>query len=373
MRSLAYISTNFAYLLIMPRKKSNSSPKVNTELALSSFHLRFEELEKDHQWLLKQIKRKRKELTNFLEQMQEIAVEIAQRSRPFHEQLIELDREIHSIFEEIFTKRKFGKQSLKKIEKVYRMLQMMGTISPKRREYPDDEDEIDEEEFSQTDTDEDEEFHYDFNAGRSDRQENAPPKHKNSNEDLKQMRQSFLRLASIFHPDKVMDGENKEDYEEIMKEVNRAYEEGDMARLLELERQYELDRSIDLDNASGSEIERRCDRLEKNNQMLKVQYENIKSELRWMRRTPEGEMVKEYRSLVRQGFDPIEEIVAEAKDHIEYVEEIRDFVADFRDKKMSIKDFLKGPNFGQPQVVEMDGDMLDELLAELIRRNMGDF
>ncbi|MEM9541296.1 MAG: molecular chaperone DnaJ [Cyanobacteria bacterium P01_E01_bin.42] len=355
----------------MARKKTKATSKVNSELALSSFHLRFEELEKDHQWLLKQIKRKRKELTNFLEQMQGIAVEIARRSRPFHEKLIELDREIHTIFEEIFTTRKFGKQSRKKIEKVYRMLQMMGTISPKRQGRGEDEEALDEEEFFQTD--EDEEFNYDFNAGRHERQENTPPQHENSHEDLKQMRQSFLRLASIFHPDKVVDGENKEDYEEIMKEVNRAYEEGDMARLLELERQYELDKSIARGNASSSEIERQCDRMEKNNQMLKVQYENIKTELRWMRRTPEGEMVKEYRSLVRQGFDPIEEIVAEAENHIEAVEEIRDFVADFRDKKITIKDFLKGPNFGQPQIVKIDGDMLDELLEELIRRNMGDF
>ncbi|MBP0017694.1 MAG: J domain-containing protein [Cyanobacteria bacterium SBLK] len=356
----------------MSRKKSKPIPKVNHEIALSSFHFRFEELEKDHQWLLKQIKRKRKELTNFLEQMKEIAVEVSRRSRPFHEQLIELDREIHAVFEEIFTTRKFGKQSRKKIEKVYRMLQMMGLISPKRLEHPENEDEIDNEEFYQSDDDR-EEFNDDFNSGNSDREDNSPPEHQNSHEDLQQMRQSFLRLASIFHPDKVTDGEKKEDYEEIMKEVNRAYEEGDMARLLELERQYELEKSINLDNASGSEIERQCDRLEKNNQMLKVQYESIKSELRWMRRTPEGEMVKEYRSLVRQGFDPIEEIVAEAKNHIEEVEEIRDFVADFRDKKMSIKDFVRGPYSGQPQVVEVDGDMLDEILAELIRRNMGDF
>lgn len=77
---------------------------------------------------------------------------------------------------------------------------------------------------------------------------------------------TFLRLASIFHPDKVTNQENQEDYAEIMKEINRADQEGDMARLLEIERQHQLNKSINLENASNSEIERQCDRLEMDNQ-----------------------------------------------------------------------------------------------------------
>ena len=355
----------------MAKKKIKPTSPATSDLAFSLFHTRFEQLEQDHQWLLKQIKRKRTELTNFLEQMQAIALEIVQRSQPFHEKLIELDREIHSLFEEIFTTRKFGKQSRQKIEKIYQMLQMTGAISPKGNRDREDKDGS-KEGFSQADTEND----ADFNSDRDDREDNIPPNHENSNAnpELKQMRRSFLRLAAIFHPDKVTDGENKEDYAEIMKEINRAYEEGDMARLLELERQYELDKAINLDDASNSEIERKCDRLEMENKMLKTQYENIKLELRWMRRTPEGEMVKAYRSLVREGFDPIQEMIGDAQNHIQEVEELYQFVADFRDKKITIKDFLKGPNFGKPIAIEEEmQEIMEDLFSQLERIHFEDF
>lgn len=351
----------------MTRKKTKPAAETNSELAFSSFHARFEELNKDHQWLLKQIKRKRTELSNFMEQMRSIAVEIFQRSQPLHQTLVKLDAEIHSLFEEIFATRKFGKQSRKKIEKVYRMLQLMGVISSIQDEDEEDlEEDSAEEEIPQECSGNDSDFNYEFDSDRFEGEDNLPPDGNNSNASphLKQMRRTFLRLAEIFHPDKVTNHENQEDYEEIMKEVNRAYEEGDMARLLEIERQYELEKSINLDTAFESEIERKCARLELDNQSLKTQYENIKSELRWMRRTREGEMVKEYRSLVREGFDPIEEAIAAAEHQIKEVEEIRNFVADFRDKKITIEDFLKGPS-GQKTREEQIKEMLAMLGVQI--------
>ena len=365
----------------MPRKKSKKkktqktapAPQGSSELGLSSFHLRFEELENDHQWFLKQIKRKQTELTKFLEQMREIAIEISLKSRPFHEKIVELDGEIHGMFEEIFTTRKLGKQSRKKVEEVYKTLQMMGVISPK---YDEDEEDLEdgwtEDEFG--DDEEDFNFNSEFNSDRSNQEDNVPPDHNDSSvsSDLKEMRRTFLRLAEVFHPDKVSDREVRGDYEEIMKEVNRAYQEKDMAKLLEIERQYDLDKAVNIGDSSRSEIERKCDRLEMHNQLLKTQYENIKSELRWMRRTPEGEMVKEYRSLVRDGLDPIKIVVSTAEEQVKKVEQMRDFVADFRDKKMTIKDFLKGPSFARKPTEEEIQEMLEELFSQVVI-NIDDF
>lgn len=44
---------------------STSTTSDTTSLGLSSFHERHRILEEEHQWLLKQIKRKRTELKNF--------------------------------------------------------------------------------------------------------------------------------------------------------------------------------------------------------------------------------------------------------------------------------------------------------------------
>ena len=99
-------------------------------LGLSSFHERRRCLEEEHQWLLKQIKRKRTELKNFLDQMRSIGMEIFKRVSPIQQQLLELDEEIHELFSEILTTRKLGQKSRKDITGVYHSLQMMGVISP---------------------------------------------------------------------------------------------------------------------------------------------------------------------------------------------------------------------------------------------------
>ena len=50
--------------------------KATSTLSLSTLHERFQALEKEHQWFLKQIKRKRTEVNNFVNQMRNIALEM---------------------------------------------------------------------------------------------------------------------------------------------------------------------------------------------------------------------------------------------------------------------------------------------------------
>ncbi len=62
------------------------------------------------------------------------------------------------------------------------------------------------------------------------------------------------------------------------KEVNRAYQEGDIARLLEIERQHHLQEEIDLKTSTKSDMERLCLQRERDNELLATQYENLKKE-----------------------------------------------------------------------------------------------
>lgn len=172
---------------IMAKKKYHPTQRTSSELAFSSFHARFEQLEKDRYRLLDKIKRQRSELSNFLEQMHSIALEIAQRSAPFHQKIIQLDREIHTWFAEIFTDRKFGKKSRHKIKKVYRMLQIMGLISSKENEDQEDlESDWTEAECHRNDARNASDFNSEFNA------DSFHQKRENdrSNSDLKQMRRT---------------------------------------------------------------------------------------------------------------------------------------------------------------------------------------
>ncbi len=61
----------------MPRPSADSLS--TSSLGLSSFHEHHRILEEKHQWLLKQIKRKRTELKNFMEQMGTLGTEIFQQ------------------------------------------------------------------------------------------------------------------------------------------------------------------------------------------------------------------------------------------------------------------------------------------------------
>ena len=342
----------------MPRKTKTTSPTIAPPLALSDLHLQLAGLEKEHQSLLKQIKKKRTELNNFVEKMRSLATEVFHRVGPNMKTMAELDKEIHALFAEILTTRKLGKQTQKKIESLYRMMQMGGIISYKPIDDDDDDDELDEL-FEENEFQENHQHRRQFWETERDSESSIGGR----TDESRKVRQTFLRLAEIFHPDKVKDNETQMTHTEIMKEINKAYQEGDLARLLEIERQYEVGETID--NNSEDDLSRKCKNIEEHNQILKTQYENLKRELRLVKNTPEGSMVAEYKKANKQGIDPIELMRETLESQTKIVAEIRNFVKDFKDKKITIKEFLAGP--------ESLRSMQQEIMEELIDKMMGEF
>jgi len=349
----------------MPRKTTVPSQSIKaTGLAPSELHIRLEFLEKEHQSLLKQIKRKRTELKNFIEQMRSFGTEFLTKATPNFQKMAELDQEIHTLFEEIFTTRKFGKQTLKNIEAVYRNLQITGVISVKANS-------------KHVDTELDEPFENedtttDFSNETSEEQhqywQSQHPVESPSvarTDDQRKIRQTFLKLAEIFHPDKVKDSETQKYHTEIMKEINKAYQEGDLARLLEIERSQQAGEVID--NNSEDDLTRRCRTLEQQNQILLAQYENLKHELRLTKNTPEGTMVTDSRKAAKKGIDAMAAIVETMESQINVVSGIRDFVKDFREQKITIKEFLAGPAPLHSLDEEIIEDILEQMLSELMR------
>ncbi len=341
---------------------SPSATTAATSLTLSSLHIRLETLEKEHQWLLKQIKKKRTEQKNFLEQMRSVATEIHGRCSPCFHKMASLDEEIHTLFDEILTARKLGKQTRKSIQQIYHNLQVAGIISVK---FNGTEDDIPEEFF------EAEEEENDFSDspnqdshGKGHNQEGYQEAQQdfssvNKKGESKKIRQTFLRLAEIFHPDKVTDNDIQLRHTEIMKEINKAYQEGDLARLLEIERLHQVEESFSID--SEDDLTRQCKKLEQHNEFLKTQYENLKSELRLAKSTNEGQMVSDYRKAVREGIDPIAQMVEQVESEIEVISSICNFVRDFRDKKITIKNFIAGP----PILQQRNQEIIDELFEEM--------
>ncbi len=326
-------------------------------LALSDFHLRLEFLERENQKSIEQIEKKRRELNNLLERIQEIGVEISQRSAPLFQKLVEIDRQIHAVFAEIFNGRKLGKQTRKNVETIYENLQASGLISPN----PNRSSELDDEDEDPDDPDWDgsgyEDSYQEFNF-RSE-----PEPKKLDRDELKKIRQLYLRLADVFHPDKVLDAADKEYRTEVMKEINQAYQAGDLAKLLTIERQHQLGEIIDRD--SENDLARRCDRLEQENEFLKSQLTNIKQEIKVMKKSREGSMVADYRKMTKNGLDPIGEALAQTEVQIKTIDGVYQFVVDFRDKRMTIGDFMQGPEVLRQMVELSQEELLMELFSQL--------
>lgn len=335
-------------------KKTSARPSaspVSNDLGLSELRVRLNFLEKENEKLLKQIEKNRTELNNLTESIKELGIKIAQRSAPVVQKLVEIDRQIHDVFTEIFTGRKLGKQSLKSIESIYYHLQSDGLISPKR--HPNDKN-VFEVKFSEDDPD------WEYHQQRSQREEEVESQ-KPDREELKKIRQTFLRLAEIFHPDKVSNEADKEYYTEVMKEINQAYQTGDLAKLLAIEKEQEL--GIIINRDSTDDLTRECAKVEAENAFLKKQSENLRKEIRLTKNTQEGEMTAHYKKITKYGGDPIEEALGELEAQIKVVDELHKFVIDFRDRRITIKEFLKGPTslIKQPQM--SDEEMLLDFLS----------
>lgn len=340
----------------MPKKVTASPSRATATtktLALSEAHLRLQFLEKEHQKLLKQIKKKRSELKNFVEQMRSVATEVFTKATPSFQKMAEVDREIHALFDEILTTRQLGKKSRKKIIQIYNNLQSAGIVSPKEDE--DDSDEELDELFEMH-----EQSAEDFRSSyQSQRPQDLEIPSVNRSNDSKKIRSLFLRLAEIFHPDKVTDEETQMRHTEIMKEINKAYQDGDLARLLEIEKQHDVGEFIDTSNQD--EVALKCTRVEQQNELLKNQLTNLKREMRLAKKSPEGAMVSDFRKVTKHGIDPIAQMLEQLTGQISIVSQIRDYVRDFRDEKISINKFLEGPDV----LCRMQEEMMDELYEEM--------
>lgn len=319
---------------------SNCSLKENT-LSFSSVHARVDFLHEKHKKILSQIKRKKTELSNLNEQMQTISQEMLHKSRPYDQKINNLDQEIHQLFEKILRKKSLRKRQKEEITDIYRILQITGRISPRPEFFFksssanfQDEDR----ENYQEETDKDfwgDHHYYDQNQAQFDAEQNF-----SQSRPSRDLRKIFLKLADKFHPDKAMDNETRSLYTEIMKEINIAYKSGDLARLLEIER----DTNKETVKFYQNDSEKECERLEIEIELLSQQYEKIKAELREVKNTPEGNMVKQYRKANRKGEDLIKKILSQAELELNSLEKLRNFVKDFKNRKITLEEFAQGPN-----------------------------
>lgn len=341
-----------------PKSANSANPNPVADLGISDLRRRLNFLEKENSKLIKQIETNRTKLQNLQTSIQEVGTQIAERSAPLRQKLMELDSNIHKTFEEILTTRKLGKKSRQDIKKIYLKLQFQGLISPQNlfsqldQEAQGDEDEDWERQARNFQQDFDQEYGQEFTHDIS----------KPDREELKKVRQTFLRLADYFHPDKVLEQSEKDYRTEIMKEINLAYQNADLARLLAIEKQYQLGQVVDCDNYD--DLTQQCTKVEREHNFLQTQLKDIKEQLKSAKKTTQGEIVTVFKKIEKRGGDPIGQALSEIEQQIDIVEQIAQFVQEFRDRQMTIKEFLKGPAILTHQYDMTEEELMLEFLAQ---------
>jgi hypothetical protein len=151
-----------------------------------------------------------------------------------------------------------------------------------------------------------------------------------------------------------------------MKEVTRAFEEGNLARLIEIERQW---LSGDEVSASASSEAAKCAELERAIRELQVQLKTLDSEMKALRKnSPLAEIFGRCRVRLSEQLPEIEMMMAAADAELDPLRRIRDLVGAFSDGRISLAEFLRGPAVSQSDLVDV-ADVADAML-ELILGNV---
>ncbi len=255
-------------------------------------------LRKQHRELVAKVRRKRSALQRLGDEADRVARELAERSAPLRVEQRDLDHELHAAFDAIDSDPRLGRSERRAVRRLYRWLQSIGALSERIDDAP-----------------------------PPVATEEAPP--------APAMRPTFLRLATAYHPDKTTDDAERERHTEIMKELNRAYRDGDVSRLLEMERA--LDGGDDAAALDPVTLEQQVTALRSQLRDLSNQMSDLRSEYA-------GAVALEHRRLTEAGHqDPVGAMVDELRGAIAETRTLRDLVDQFRAGEIHIDELLAGP------------------------------
>jgi hypothetical protein len=142
------------------------------------------------------------------------------------------------------------------------------------------------------------------------------------------LRELFRSLARAVHPDQARHEDERARRTDVMKQVTRAYEDGDLARLIELENAWQSEQTIE----QLADPEARCRELLRLNRELLKQVR---------------ELTRQIRDIKREARDasagiPADELAAQASHELDELAAIYAVLRDFRDGKLTLADLVRG-------------------------------
>ena len=307
---------------------------------------RLQRLSAEHEKLRKRVLRRRHELERFETELREIQGTVSGRASSLIEDARRLNVEIHASFADILDKKNLSRRDRARVREIYQMLELEGILVPADAMQPPGPPGPEDRDDGPPDPEPEDPGGQGASAG-----------HRGRAAHLRDLRKTFLTLADTIHPDKVQGEEEKHARTEAMKELNRAYHEGDVAGILEIERAWNLESKLEPDSAVD-EIKRRCQELEHKNALLAQQLRTLSQKLSALRQTMPGAVVVDVRRLRRERDpDPIAAVLTPLELELEILRSVATFVQSFQNGEMSLERFLAGPQLDD---FLDDDDLLDD-------------
>ena len=320
-------------------------------------------LMREREKLLVKIARKKLSLDAQVASIKEMQIHLARAQdgmRPLMEQGQKVEQDIHQLFATLLAKGKLTRKERRLVREVYDELQIGGVISPAPDTVDDDVDDIfgcagDEEEFCSCGADHP-------SPGSADR---APSAKRPASKGASTLRDVFRRLANAIHPDRSQTDADRDHRTEAMKEVTIAYQNGDLARLLELENAWLAEEKMPVE--AHDETERRCANLERTNSELKKQLRDLEKEIRELKGSVPVLAADELGLRGKGSAARVGALVDELQASVDSLCQVRDFVRSFVDGKITLDEFTKGPAGAGEDDADMDLDPaeLDAFLADI--------
>lgn len=306
-----------------------AAPATEASLALHEAAARVQQLLRERARLLRDVQKKKLQLAQARQKAARESQEALTRVAPLMQRHQNLLRELSALFDELLAEGRLATRARNQIARLRRSLELRGVLHGR------------------------DDFEHDFFDDHEDKGAAPPPRPggagaaaqraspRNSRgepppepftpelasarqvgQERRSIRELFRNLARAVHPDQARQEPDRVRRTEVMKELTRAYEEGDLARLLELEATWQTEQVV----AETSEPVARCQELERINRELLKQVRQLTREVRDTKRDAREES---------RGLPP-DELVEQATFELDALQELCNWLQRFRDGKMTL-------------------------------------
>lgn len=275
--------------------------------------------------LVREAQKKKRQLATVQQRADGDARAAVTRMAPLHERHEALVRHLTALFDELLADSRLSARARRQLIGIRSSLQMQGAVlSSSHDEQHDDPADVAPDDWPGS------------GPGKRPRRKAAAPQRDTElsgasqlGQGRRSLRELFRSLARVVHPDRARHDAERARRTELMKELTRAYEDGDLARLFELESTWHSHETA----ADTGDPLLRCRELERVNRELLDQLRELTRQLRDAKQEARDASL---------GLTP-DELVEQAGRELAELQLVYDFVCRFRDGKLTLSELQRGP------------------------------